>query len=76
MSKPKETIDVLVTQMSSPPSPILQTERMFLKTERAADKEMDFSDAEEKFDLLKVPNFRDDSTVQNKPLQENKLTFV
>ena len=75
-NKPKETVDVLVTQMSAPPSPILLTEHNLLKTDRAADKDMDFSDAEEKFDLLKVPNFRGDNTVQNKPLCENKFTFV
>ena len=48
----------LPVQNSEPPSPILTTEQCFFATDRAADKDMVFSDADDKFDVLKpLPQF-------------------
>ena len=56
-SKPEN----LPVENSEPPSPILTTEQAFFATDRAADKEIAFSDTDDKFDVLKpTPQFLGD----------------
>lgn len=64
--------------MSPPPSPILNTEHCFFATDRAADKDMNFDDVDDKFDILKpLPQFvLGDEGKQAKQLLANKFTFV
>ena len=71
-SKPENAV-----QDSEPPSPILTTEQCFFATDRAADKEMAFSDADDKFDILKpLPQFLGQDNKQALELNGNRFTFV